>query len=120
LTNTAAIAGGSLGSPSGDGIQILNLSTNTFQPVVQTHQTVSEDISIDAGRNLILSPDEANNYMLLSTNSTTGAITGEFDRAITTGDAPDSAAEGCSTGIAISSVESINNFYLADLSQSTR
>src|SRR5271169_1057854 len=120
--NTAAISGGLSGSPSGDGVQILNLSSNTFQTPVGTHVTVSEDVSIDPGRNLILSPDEHNNYMLLSTNSTTGAITGEFDRSISTGGEPDSAAEDCSTGIALSSVEFAEipgAVYLADLSQST-
>jgi hypothetical protein len=60
--------------------------------------------------------------MLLSTNSTTGAITGEFDRAITTDGEPDSAGEDCTTGIALSSVEFLEVpgvIYLADLSQST-
>jgi hypothetical protein len=119
LSNTAAIAGGLSGSPSGDGVQILNLSSNTFQPPFSMQQRVSEDISIDAGRNLILSPSELNNYALLSTNSATGAVTGEFDRPISTGGDPDSAAEDCSTGIALSSVEGTNNVYLADLNQST-
>ncbi len=118
LSNTAAIAGGLSTSPSGNGVQILNLSSNTFQTPFPTHQTVSEDISIDPGRNLILSPDEANNYMLLSTN-VAGGITGEFDRTISTGGDPDSAAEDCSTGIALSSVEFTNFVYLADLSQDT-
>jgi hypothetical protein len=121
LTNTAAIAGGSpppvVGA--GDAVQILNLSSNTFQTPFKMQQRVSEDISIDAGRNLILSPSEANNYVLLSTNSTSGAVTGEFDRAITSGGEPDSAAEDCSTGIALSSVEGTNAVYMADLSQST-
>lgn len=115
LTNTAAIAGGSSTSPSGDGVQVLNLNTNTFQPVFNTAQAVSEDISIDPGRNLILSPNEANNYMILSLNSATGAITGEFDNPITTGGEPDSAAEDCLTGTALSSVEFTNNIYLANL-----
>ena len=119
LTNTAAIAGGLTGSPSGDGVQILNLSTNVFQTPFGTTQEVSEDISIDPGRNLILSPNEADNYPLLSLNSSTGAITGELDRSISTGGEPDSAAEDCSTGIALSSVEFTNNIYLADLSQAT-
>jgi hypothetical protein len=121
LTNTAAIAGGSIGSPSGDGVQILGLNTNTFGPVFKTTQRVSEDISIDPGRNLILSPNESNNYPLLSLNAATGAVTGEFDRAITTGGEPDSAAEDCSTGIALSSVEAPipGHVYMADLSQAT-
>ena len=120
LTNTAAINGGSSTSPSGDGVQVLNLNTNTFQPVFNTAQPVSEDISIDPGRNLILSPNEDNNYVLLSLNSATGAITGEFDNPIfTEGGEPDSAAEDCSTGIALSSVEFTNFIYLANLTQAT-
>jgi hypothetical protein len=122
LSNTAAIAGGAPPPTvgSGDAVQILNLSSNTFQTPFKMQRSVSEDISIDAGRNLILSPSESpQNYTLLSTNSTTGAVTGEFDRAITTGGEPDSAAEDCSTGIALSSVEFTSSVYLADLSQST-
>jgi len=125
LSNTAAIAGGAPPPTvgAGDAVQILNLASNTFQTPFKMQRAVSEDISIDAGRNLILSPSEglvgAQNYVLLSTNATTGAVTGEFDRAITTGGFPDSAAEDCSTGIALSSVEGTNNVYLADLNQST-
>ena len=119
LTNTAAINGGSSTSPSGDGIQVLNLNTNSFQPVFNTVQPVSEDISIDPGRNLILSPNENNNYVLYSLNSATGAITGELDNTISTGGEPDSAAEDCSTGIGLSSLEFTNTIYLANLAQAT-
>lgn len=116
LTNTAAIAGG---APSGsDGLQILNLNTNAFQPVFNSTQEVSEDISIDPGRNLILSPNEGSNYVLFSLDATTGAITGEFDNAINSmGGEPDSAAEDCTTGIALSSDEFTNYIYLANLAQ---
>jgi len=121
LTNTAVINGGaptSLGG--GDGVQILNLNTTTFQTPFKMTQAVSENISIDPGRNLILSPNENNNYVLLSLNSATGAVTGEFDNAIfTEGGEPDSAAEDCSTGIALSSVEFTNFIYLANLTQAT-
>jgi len=117
LTNTAAISGGFSGG--GDAVQILNLGSNTFQPPFHMTQAVSEDISIDPGRNLILSPNEGNNYPLLSLNSSTGAITGEFDRTISTGGEPDSGAEDCSTGIGLSSVEFTSNVYAADLSQAT-
>ena len=116
LTNTAAIAGG---APSGsDGLQILNLNTNAFQPVFNSTQEVSEDISIDPGRNLILSPNEGSNYVLFSLDATTGAITGEFDNPINSmGGEPDSAAEDCTTGIALSSDEFTNYIYLANLAQ---
>lgn len=123
LSNTAAISGGAPASLGGGyGVQILSLATNAFQTPFKLQQAISEDILIDAGRNLILSPSEGlstpQNYVLLSTNSATGAVTGEFDRSISTGGDPDSAAEDCSTGIALSSVEGTNNVYLADLSQS--
>jgi hypothetical protein len=87
--------------------------------VFKTAQRVSEDISIDAGKSLILSPNESNNYVLLSLNANTGVITGELDRAITTGNEPDAAAEDCTTGIALSSLETAFLVYLADLSQAT-
>jgi hypothetical protein len=127
LTNTAAISGGGNTGSLGHGVQILNLNTNTFQPVFNTHAEVSEDISIDPGRSLILSPNEQDNYMILSLNPTTGAITSEFDRSISTigGGEPDSAAEDCSTGIALSSVEIrtagvvTDQIFLQDLSQAT-
>jgi hypothetical protein len=121
LTNTAAISGGAPAAlGGGDGVQILNLNTSppTFQPVFKMTQTVSEDISIDPGRNLLLSPNENSNYPLLTLNSTTGAVTGELDRNIANGE-NDSAAEDCSTGIALSSVEFTFNVFLADLSQAT-
>jgi hypothetical protein len=63
----------------------------------------------DPGRNLILSPNEGNNYRILSLNSSTGAVTGELDRSITTGGARDSAAEVRSTGIGLSSPEFTSN-----------
>lgn len=119
LNNTAAINGGLSSSPSGNGIQILNLNTNTFNPAFATNRLVSENISIDPGRGLILSPNENSNYMLLSTNSA-GAITGEFDQSISSGfGEPDSAAEDCSTGVALSSDEFTNNVYLANLAAAT-
>jgi hypothetical protein len=138
LTNTAAIAGGGNNSSfPGQGIQILDLSkvstlgNKAFEPMFNIpgsgssslFSNISEGISIDPGRNLLLSPTENNNYILLSLNATTGAIIGEFDRPIASGGEPDSAAEDCSTGIALSSVESGSAgpglVYMADLKQST-
>ncbi len=62
LTNTAYIAMGVTGGASGDGIQGLNLNTNTLAPPFPMSFLVSENISVDPGRNLILSPGEFNNY----------------------------------------------------------
>ena len=107
----------------GSGVQILKLNIPPTPPAFQTPfkmtQAVSEDISIDPGRNLLLSPNEGNNYPLLSLNSSSGAVTGEFDRPISTPGDPDSAAEDCSTGIALSSDEFESDVYAADLMQAT-
>lgn len=121
FTNTAAIAGGQppplVGA--GDAVQVFSLASNTPVGLFKMTQAVSEDISIDAGRGYILSPNENNNYPLLTLNSISGAVIGEFDRPIASGGSPDSAAEDCSTGIALSSVEFTSNVYAADLSQAT-
>lgn len=117
LTNTAVIAMGDSTSPSGDALQTLDLATNTFSPVFPTAFEVSENVSIDPNRSLILSPDEQNNYELYKI-SPSGALT-EYHRAIGTAGEPDSAAEDCTTGIALSSVEFTGNLYITDLTQAT-
>ncbi len=118
LTNQAVIAIGHSGSTSGSALQTLNLGSNTFAAPVNLSNHVSEDISIDPTRGYILSPNEADIYDILQMNSTTGAITGEFGRTTSTGE-NDSAAEDCSTGIALTVTEFTNKVYLADLTQAT-
>lgn len=115
-TNTAAIAGGFTGA-SGDGVQFLNLANNTFATPFPTVRTVSEDISIDASRNLILSPDEEGYYDLYQVAPITNNIT-EFSNGVFAGEF-DSAAEDCTTGIALASIEFTNNLYITDLTQAS-
>jgi hypothetical protein len=74
---------------------------------------VSEDISIDSGRNLILSPNERGNYDLLKIG-TGGALT-EYGNSI--GGTLDSAAEDCTTGIALSADEFTEDIFITDLTQ---
>ena len=116
LTNTAYISGGYSGSSSNDGIQPLSLATNTFGAPFPTAHSVSENISIDPSRNLILSPGEDGVYDLLSLNSA-GAIVAENGNAA--GGTLDSAAEDCTTGIATSSDEGTSYIYLSDLTQAS-
>jgi hypothetical protein len=121
LNNRAVIAMGFPG-PSGSGLQYLNLGTNTFGLPVPTFQKVSEDISIDPTRALILSPNEVNNYDLLQTTAA-GVLT-EFVHNMPPGLVPaggelDSAAEDCSTGIALASIEFTDTVYITDLTQAT-
>lgn len=120
LTNQAVINMGVSGGANGDGVQVLDLSTNTFQAPFAMSSRVSENTSIDPTRGYILSPNELSNYDILQFNSTTGAVTGEFLHSIA---APsltlDSAGEDCATGIALSVGEFSNDVVLADLTQAT-
>jgi hypothetical protein len=117
LTNRAVISMGLLASPSTSGLQYLDLGTNTFGAPFPTVMEVSEDISIDPTRALILSPNEADNYDLLQTTAA-GVLT-EFVHNVPGGGSLDSAAEDCSTGIALASIEFTNNVYITDLTQAT-
>jgi hypothetical protein len=120
LTNQAVIAMGHAGSPSGTALQTVDMFSGVFTAPVDLHNHISEDISIDPTRGYILSPNESNNYNIEQFNSTTGAMTGEFGRPVAaTGGEFDSAAEDCSTGIALSAVEFTSNIYIADLTQAS-
>jgi hypothetical protein len=116
LTNTAVIAGGFSGA-SGDGLQLLNLATNTFSAPFPSSFSVSENVSIDPNRNLILSPDEGNNYDLFKINPD-GSLT-EYANFQSVGGEFDSAAEDCTTGIALSTQEFTSNLFITDLTQAT-
>jgi hypothetical protein len=113
--NTAVIAGGFSGK-SGYGVQILNLSNNTFNAPFPMSYYVSEDISIDSGRNLILSPGEDGNYDLLQIGAANSLT--EFSNNISSGGYDlDSAAEDCTTGIALSANEFYDTVFITDLTQ---
>jgi hypothetical protein len=113
VDNTAYISMGLSTSPSGSGIQALDLSTNTFATPASSKYIVSEDISVDPGRALILSPGEGGSYDLFQVGGS-GALT-EFTNY--QGDDFDSAAEDCTTGIALASDEFSDAVFLVDLTQ---
>jgi hypothetical protein len=120
--NTAVIAGGFYNgsSGSGQGVQVLNLATNTFNTPSYMNADVSEDISIDSSRNLILSPGEDGSYQLLQIGA--GNTLTEYDNYIDgsgLGYDLDSAAEDCTTGIGLSADEFTENIYITDLTQAT-
>lgn len=120
LTNTAYIEMGFTPSTSGDAIQALNLNNNTFAAPTATANRVSENIAVDPTRNLIMSPNESGIYDLVKIGAS-GALT-EFGNSIGGGPqdgALDSAAEDCSTGIALSSVEFTDTVFITDLTQAT-
>jgi len=91
---------------------VLNLPTTPSTPDPLTNE-VSEDVSIDSGRNLILSPDESGIYDLLQIGA--GNTLTEFGQSI--GGTLDSAAEDCTTGIAMAADEFSDEIYITDLTQ---
>jgi hypothetical protein len=101
-------------------VQALSLDTNAFGTPFATTHVVSENISVDPGRGLVLTPGEWNSYDLLQLNSA-GAITAEFvNSSIPAGGGEfDSAAEDCTTGIALAADEFTSNIVLTDLNQAT-
>jgi hypothetical protein len=110
--NKAVVTIGMSTAASGTGIQFLDLASSTFGTPVPAANEVSEDILWDQGRNLVLSPGEGGVYDLFDT--TAG---GEFGNYV--GGFLDSAAEDCTTGIALSTIEFTSNLYIGDLTQAT-
>lgn len=117
--NTAVINMG-LAGPSNTGVQILNLNTNTFNAPFPMLQHVTENISVDPTRSLVLSANEGGNYVLDQIQPN-GSLK-EFDSTFSvssSGGEPDSSAEDCSTGIAITPNEFTNDIVLVNLNNIT-
>jgi hypothetical protein len=108
----AVITIGLSSAPSGSGIQFLDLASGTLSAPVPLAYEVSEDVLWDPTRNLILSPDEQGTYDIYNTSTAT-----EYANSI--GGTLDSAAEECSTGIALATDEFTSNLFIADLTQAT-
>jgi hypothetical protein len=137
-TNTAAIT---MGLTSGTGLQFLDLGTGYFSLPVGAANPVSEGIVWDSSRKLILSPSEANLYMgnsgiydLFDTSNVQSPIPApdnngpvavsapEYKNIVSEGGGQvqlDSAAEDCTTGIALATNEAQRKLYLGDLNQAT-
>lgn len=110
-TNRALITMGlATGGPG--GYQFLDLASGNFETPIPAGDDVSEDASIDPNRHLILSPNEGGNYQIVNISGTPAI----FNNAVNMGEF-DSAAEDCSTGIALAAIEFTPNLYLADLTQ---
>lgn len=111
MNNRAIITVGlSAGGPG--GYQFLDLASNTFATPIPAGTTTSENILFDPLLNLVLSPNESNDYQLVDTVASTVS---NFSPA--GGGELDSAAEDCSTGIALASVEFTDRVVLVDLKQ---
>jgi hypothetical protein len=114
--NKALISGSNAGAGA---FQLLNLTTNTFEPIFNSqspHGEISEDPLVDPLRNLLLSASEDNNYEIVNT---TNSLTPQFfenQLAGAFGEA-DSSGEDCSTGIALAPFEFTDpsQVYIADI-----
>ena len=101
------------------GYQFLDLgATPTFETPIAAFAETSEDVSIDPIRHLVLSPNERpGNYQILNTSTSTPML---FNNTTTFGFTFfDSAAEDCTTGIALATTENAGNIFIADLTQAT-
>jgi len=107
----AVLTIGDSSANSGSGLDFLNLSTNVTTAVPMFYE-VSEDVLWDQGRNLVLSPDEQGVYDIYNTSSGV-----EYGQSI--GGTLDSAAEECSTGIALATDEFTSELFIADLTQAS-
>jgi hypothetical protein len=114
--NTAAINMGVAGGVDG-GVQILNLNTNTFNTPFPMAQSVSENISVDPTRSLILTAGEGGNFALLQVQSNGSLV--EYDSSFNTGLENDSSAEDCSTGIGLTPGEFTDTVNLVNLNALT-
>jgi hypothetical protein len=115
-TNKALITIGlTTGGPGGYQFLDLTPTPPTFEAPIPAGVETSEDISIDPIRHLVLSPNERNVFQILNISTATAALFNNAEFA--TAGEPDSAAEDCTTGIALSSLEGSTSLYIADLTQ---
>jgi hypothetical protein len=112
-TNKALITIGlTIGGPG--GYQLLDLGgTPAFEAPIPAGMSTSEDVSIDPIRHLALSPNESSTYQILNASTGTVAL---FNNFLDNGEL-DSAAEDCTTGIALSTIEFTDSLYITDLKQ---
>lgn len=105
-------------------LQFMDLSTQTLSAPVPTNFEVSEDILWDPFRAWILSPDEQHHYDIFKISGSglpSTTTVSEFANSTTAGYSGygyfDSAAEDCTTGIALASDEISGGVYIVDLTQ---
>jgi hypothetical protein len=103
-----------LSSGGPGGYQLLDLAGNTFESPIPAGGNTSENVSIDPVRHLVLSPNEFSLYQIVNISTSTAAI---FNNQVLPSGVLDSAAEDCTTGIALSTVEGTDTLFIADLTQ---
>ena len=102
------------------GYQFLDLGgTPAFEAPIPAGGETSEDVSIDPVRHLILSPNEQSNYQLVNIGVSPATLFNNTSLESTSFPTFDSAAEDCTTGIALSTDEGTGNLFITDLTQAT-
>jgi hypothetical protein len=121
-TNRALITIG-LSSGGPGGFQFLDLAgTPAFEPAIPAGVGTSEDVSIDPVRHLVLSPNESfenggqSDYQIVNVSTSTAALFNNTLPALGP-QSWDSAAEDCTTGIALATNEGTTSLFIADLTQ---
>jgi hypothetical protein len=115
-TNQAVVSMGLSGFAG--GYQFINLGASPafVGPPIGVVNEPTENIVWDAARNLVLSPNESNNYDVIQVGAGASSIA-EFGKSMGSDGSPDSAGEDCSTGIAMSTVEFTGELFFSDLTQ---
>jgi hypothetical protein len=108
------------------GYQFLDLGgTPTFESPIAAGLGTSEDVSIDPVRHLLLSPNEyfenagQSTYQIVNITTTTSPALFNNTLPAIGPQAFDSAAEDCTTGIALATDEGTGNLFIADLTQAS-
>ena len=117
VNNRAYVQMGLSTAPSGTALQVLDSTTGAQVPpiTIPLANQVAENIQVDPGRGLIFSPNEFNNYDLV----TTGGSPAEYGMQVYTVGEFDSAAEDCTTGIAVATQEFTGNLFITDVTQAS-
>ncbi|HUY27429.1 MAG TPA: hypothetical protein VMV27_08420 [Candidatus Binataceae bacterium] len=119
-TNRALVTIGlATGGPGGYQFLDLGATPLAFETPIAAGTDVSEDVSIDPSRHLVLSPNEDSVYQIANVSTATPAIFNNDLSGTSAAGVYDSAAEDCTTGIALATSEGTGNLLIADLTQAS-
>jgi hypothetical protein len=97
------------------GVQFLDLTNNNFESPIYFNSTVPEGALVDPIRHMVLAPTEGYGYFINQTQSPAGTF--NFSNYSSLAYYNESAAEECTTGLALSTNEYYGTIFITDLSQ---
>jgi hypothetical protein len=104
----------------GQGFQFLDFANGSpmlESPIASPTRRVGENLLIDSRRRLILSPSEDDDYEIVSLSGKASPTFFENPIGTPGVDVLDSAAEDCTTGIALASDQFTSKIFITDLTQ---